>query len=476
MKPSYKFQRREGSTAEHCCVPLCTSSAKYNSTVSFHTFPSDDQLRKRWVVNIRRENFIISHHTRVCSRHFTAQDVKEPTEEGRRRRLKPGAVPVLFHWNNYYLDERRLGVWERVAREDNMETGEAVCAHDHDYCVGPEPAFVDNVLEENQRLREEVAQLRQHLEQKSLSRFGIQRFVGSDVDIRFFTRFASYDHLMRFWQVIQPSLKYMIQVTRSTTDDAAGQSTPMGQALQPIDEMFLFLNYLALGLKQTDLADRYQIHQSTVSRIILVWSNFLLSVLGAQRIWMTPEKIREYLPLEFRDYADTTVILDCTELRCQTPSSPLLQSEVYSNKSHCTLKGMIGIAPHGPVTFVSPLYAGSISDKQLFVESGLSRLLRPDSAIMVDRSFLIDNCVPCKVYRPAFLSGRPQMPENEVKETQTIAHLRVHVKRVIKRLKEHKLFETVIPLNMFSNINQLYIVACLLLNYENHPQVKAWAK
>ncbi|XP_041852903.1 uncharacterized protein LOC121647476 [Melanotaenia boesemani] len=376
------------------------------------------------------------------------------------------------------MSKSRTSVWERTAREpENVETGEPDCAHDHDYCVGPDPAVVDSVLEEKQRLREEVAPLRQQLEQMFLSRFGIQRFDGSDVDIRFFTRFASYDHLMRFWQVIQPSLKYMVRATSLTADDAGRLSAPTGQALHPIDEMFLFLNYPALVLKQRDLADRYQIHQSTVSRIILTWSIFLLSVLGAQRIWMTQERIREYLPVEFRDYADTTVVLDCTELRCQTPSSPLLQSEVYSNyKSHCTLKGMIGIAPHGPVTFVSPLYAGSISDKQLFVESGLCKLLRPDSAIMVDRGFLMDNCVPCKMYGPAFLSGRHQMPESEVRETQAIAHLRVHVERVIRRLKEHKLLDSVIPLNMFGNINQLYVVACLLLNYENGPLVKAWAK
>ncbi|XP_041848072.1 uncharacterized protein LOC121644285 [Melanotaenia boesemani] len=280
------------------------------------------------MVNIRRDNLIITPHTRVCSRHFTAQDVKEPSKEGKRRRLRPGAVPLLFPWNNFSLGERRLSVWERTAREpENVETGEPDCAHDHDYCVGPDPAVVDSVLEEKQRLREEVAPLRQQLEQMFLSRFGIQRFDGSDVDIRFFTRFASYDHLMRFWQVIQPSLKYMVRATSLTADDAGRLSAPTGQALHPIDEMFLFLNYPALVLKQRDLADRYQIHQST-------------------RIWMTQERIREYLPVEFRDYADTTVVLDCTELRCQTPSSPLLQSEVYSNyKSHCTLKGMTGIAP-----------------------------------------------------------------------------------------------------------------------------------
>lgn len=175
------------------------------------------------------------------------------------------------------------------------------------------------------------------------------------------------------------------------------------------------------------------------------------------------------MPAEFKpDYADTTVILDCTELRCQCPTSPPLQREVFSaNKSHCTLKGLIGIAPHGPTTFISPLFAGSVSDKQIMRESGIIPLLKPGMAIMVDRGFLVDEFVPCKIYRPPFLFGRAQMSAAEVRQTQETAHLRVHVERFVRRVKEHKLFDTEIPLQLFGSISQLYTVACLLTNYEN---------
>ena len=172
-------------------------------SLSFHKFPKDGEIRRRWIVNVRREDFTIGHHTRVCSRHFQSEDVNEPAEGGRRR-LKPGAVPVLFPWNNYTLGERRLGVRERQQRDrpDTMVTDDEVedtagdvdvaCAINvHDYSTSPEPALVDMVLEENQRLREEVAQLRQQMEEMTLQqRFGLQRFAGSDKDIRFFTRYV----------------------------------------------------------------------------------------------------------------------------------------------------------------------------------------------------------------------------------------------------------------------------------------------
>ncbi len=215
--------------------------------------------------------------------------------------------------------------------------------------------------------------------------------------------------------------------------------------------------HLSVGLTHRDLAHRFDIHQSTVSRIITTWANFLYTVLGSVCIWMSEEAVKAHMPKEFQDYPDTQVVIDCTELRCQTPSSLLLQSEVFSSyKSHCTFKGLIGMAPHGAVTFVSSLYAGSISDKELLKQSGIVSLLKPDMAIMVDKGFLVDDCVPCKVYRPAYLSKREQMSADEVKETQSIARLRVHVERLIRRVKQHKLFDTVIPLSVTGSINQLY--------------------
>ena len=249
------------------------------------------------------------------------------------------------------------------------------------------------------------------------------------------------------------------------------------QALQPIDELFLFLIYLSAGLKERDLANRFNISSSTVSRIISSWTNYLYTLLGSVSIWMDTADIKANLPDDFKDFPDTQVIIDCTELKCQTPSSPLLQSEMFSTyKSHYTMKGLIGMTPHGAVTFVSSLYEGSISDKELFRRSGFADLLTEEMAVMVDKGFLIHDCVKCKVYCPPFLSKQSQMPAESVLQTQKIAQLRVHVERVIRRVKENKLFESVIPLSIAGSINQIFTVACLLSNYQNKALVSSWVK
>ena len=83
-------------------------------------------------------------------------------------------------------------------------------------------------------------------------------------------------------------------------------------------------------------------------------------------------------------YPNTCVILDCTEIKVQTPSSKVLNSEFYSSyKSHTTCKGLVGISPNGSVTFVSSLFQGSVSDKEITRQSGILNLLEEGAEVMV---------------------------------------------------------------------------------------------
>ncbi|KAH8026993.1 hypothetical protein HPB51_000841 [Rhipicephalus microplus] len=80
----------------YCCVPLCKSDEKKKpSGLSFHELPADAGARARWLAAIRRDKWspnTTSCYTNVCSRHFK----EEYFIEGKRRRLKKGAVPSVF--------------------------------------------------------------------------------------------------------------------------------------------------------------------------------------------------------------------------------------------------------------------------------------------------------------------------------------------------------------------------------------------
>ena len=89
-------------------------------------------------------------------------------------------------------------------------------------------------------------------------------------------------------------------------------------------------------------------------------------------------------------YPKTRVIIDCTEIKTRQPSSLVLNSQLYSSyKGTNTFKCLHGIAPHGAVTFVSPLYTGCISDVEITKLSGLLELIEADDDIMADKGFTL---------------------------------------------------------------------------------------
>ena len=87
---------------QNCCVPECKKKVYVENGVkiSFHKFPEERDLFMKWIVAIRRDtgkHFQVTTHTRVCSRHFKPSDYL-PSLAGRKRTLKPTAIPSVFPW------------------------------------------------------------------------------------------------------------------------------------------------------------------------------------------------------------------------------------------------------------------------------------------------------------------------------------------------------------------------------------------
>ena len=132
---------------------------------------------------------------------------------------------------------------------------------------------------------------------------------------------------------------------------------------------------------------------------------------------------------------------------------------LYSDyKSHTTLKLLVGIVPDGEFSFVSSAFPSSFSDKGITVESGLfnPNLWEPGNELMEDHGFTVEEYLTplgVKLIIPLVFKERSQFNEQEIVKSQQIANERIHVGRMIQRLKCYHIFDRVIPLNKIGSLN-----------------------
>eukprot|EP00117_Sycon_ciliatum_P042301 scpid100916/ scgid30793/ len=87
-------------------------------------------------------------------------------------------------------------------------------------------------------------------------------------------------------------------------------------------------------------------------------------------------------------FPTTHIIIDATEFPLEKPENPDVQAATWSNyKNRNTLNLLVGVSPNGVITFLSSIYGGHVSDKELAKRSGLLSKLQPGDAIMADRGF-----------------------------------------------------------------------------------------
>ena len=124
-------------------------------------------------------------------------------------------------------------------------------------------------------------------------------------------------------------------------------------------------------------------------------------------------------------YPSTRVVIDCTEIKTEQPSSLVLNSQLFSSyKGTTTFKCLVGIAPHGAVTFVSPLYSGTMSDVEITRICGIVDLLEPGDSVMADKGFLVEKLLSAKgasLNIPPFLTSKGRFSKQQIECTEHIA-------------------------------------------------------
>ena len=232
--------------------------------------------------------------------------------------------------------------------------------------------------------------------------FSLAKIMDDNSAILFYTGFPCYEALISFFKCLEPKLRKMqhwkgehliVRERQPYQEDENRNKPGPSRKLTFLDEFLLVLMRLKAGLFVQDLADRFGV--SLVSRICITWINLLYLELKDLFPFPSQEWVRKNMPDEFAEFATTRIILDCTEIFMQRPSAMFAQYESWSDyKHHNTWKQLVGITPNGQVTYLSDLWGGRVSDKQITRESGVLDLLSSGDNVMVDRGFDIKDIVP----------------------------------------------------------------------------------
>ena len=313
-------------------------------------------------------------------------------------------------------------------------------------------------MEELNRLTVENMELKAQLK---ANEFSPEFFEGNDERVRYFTGLSSYLILMAVFNFLQA---YIPRTAKNV--------------LTEFQMLVLVLMRLRLNVPVQDLAYRFGVSKSTVSRTFLTMIHVMYMRMKSLIIWPGREELRLTMPMEFRKHFGVKVatIIDCFEVFIERPSNLLARASTWSSyKHHNTVKFLIGITPQGTVSFLSEAWGGRASDKYITENSGFLNKLLPGDIVLADRGFNIEEsvglmCAELKI--PAFTKGKAQLSPMEVETTRKIAHVRIHVERVIGLVRnKYTILQGPLPLDFLCSegndipvVDKIATVCCALVN------------
>lgn len=235
------------------------------------------------------------------------------------------------------------------------------------------------------------------------------------------------------------------------------------------NHLLIVLMKVRLGLLNKDIAYRFAVPFTTVSRILREWIPLLSATLKPLIVWPSKDKVRSKLPRVFKPkYKNCRCIIDCTEIFIQRTFNLQARSESWSNYKHQnTMKYLIAITPTGSISFLSDGWGGRASDKLITIDSGFLRKVDPGDVVLADRGFLLREelaMVGAILRIPSFTKGKKQLSGKCVDTSRQLSRARIHVERVIGQLKKFLILNTVIPISQVDLLDDIITICAGLTN------------
>jgi len=122
--------------------------------------------------------------------------------------------------------------------------------------------------------------------------------------------------------------------------------------------------------------------------------------------------------------------------------------------------------------FISHLYGGCISDKEITSKSGFIDKLQRGYEVMADQGFNIQEMLASKgvkVNVPPFMNQSGQFTKQEILATRRIATLRIPVERAIECIRNYHILDF-IPTTLCKSglIDMIFFVCAMFTNFFCH--------
>lgn len=492
---------------EYCPIHKCnngTSRCVCDPPFILHPFPTELKHpydRKIWIKNVNRADdrnkiWAPNKASRICSEHFV---------DGHSTELNPYPTLKLGHETSTTVTKSRLPPLDRSHivstpskrrkhEEPNSSASEnqsdieilntSVSEHtvdtavdndaaddsfnEHNYSSACIPCHDKETTIENLKKQIKTLQSRLHIyKQMAQTNKKCENVFKSDKSVRFYTGIPSVAAFNNLLRIVEPKVQ-LLRIWKGPKHFNANilsQKKVLKRGpkkrLSVKEEMTLVLMKLKLGLLNEDLADRFGISSSYVSKIFTTWIKVVSQVLGSLVFNPAKDIVRQNLPPTFRNatYNNVRHIIDCSEVFIETPQNLEMQTQTWSDyKHHNTAKFLISITPSGLINFVSKCWGGRASDKFITSSSGFYDIIEPYDTVMADRGFQIRDeltMLQAHLLVPPGRRGACQMSESEVTKTKTIANRRIYIEQAIRRLKYFRILKYELPITLVQHLDDI---------------------
>lgn len=263
----------------------------------------------------------------------------------------------------------------------------------------------------------------------------------------------------------------LLDALAKSCDTVAPESNFKKFMLRTHDRIILTMMKIKLHISFSALAAIFDLTNSqTAANYFYDTVIVLAKVLKPVVFWPDKEDILKNMPKSFNKFKSTRAILDAYEITVEKPKCIRCRIRLYSQyKKNFTTKIMMVCTPSGFISLCGAAFGGRASDRVVTKATGVYELCYPGDALMVDKGFNIDeDCTAnlINLIRPPFQRNK-KYSRSESVQCAKIARARVHVERVIQRVREYGLMCGKIPWTVVPYINELVLIVSGLVNLSN---------